>query len=565
MKRAFAVIIPLVLVLALLGTACWYFGYERPDLTTGVLLDQAENMVQEGRYERAITYYSWAWFLEPHRDDIPIDLAETYVAAGNYTKAEYTLVKAISNHPHLTELYAALCRTYVAQDKLLDAVQMLDRTTDPTVKAELDAMRPAAPVVTPESGYYNDYISITVETDAEAAYITANGQYPSTELDRYSAPVTLPSGETTVLVVAVDESGLVSPEVRNGYTVGGIIEAVTLTDPAVEQALREVLNLDADDAIMTDKLWAVTQLTLPETVEDLSDLRLLTGLQSLTVQNVSGLDFTILNQLPALQELDLSGCTISSNAMEAIGSLVHLQKLSLNGCALTDITPFSQLTGLKEVHFANNLLNDVAALSLMPELEIADLAHNPLTSIAGLTTCSKIQYVDITGCSVHTLGSLSGKTDLHTVLASDNDLTDLDDLINCESLKVLEASRNKLEDVAVLPWLPKLERFVAEENAISEFPQLDPYRCSLIYVDLDHNLLEDISGLMFVHSLNYLYVDYNNISDLTPVADCRNLVQVNAWDNPITEESVEALTAVSIILNHNPNFVAPETDEAEDE
>ena len=34
-----------------------------------------------GRYDRAITYYSWAWKLEPNRDDIPVDLvisAEEY-------------------------------------------------------------------------------------------------------------------------------------------------------------------------------------------------------------------------------------------------------------------------------------------------------------------------------------------------------------------------------------------------------------------------------------------------------------------------------------------------------
>ena len=138
-------------------------------------------------------------------------------------------------------------------------------------------------------------------------------------------PLSLGSGETTVLVVAVDASGLVSPVVRNGYTIGGVVEAVTLADPAVEQTVRDTLGLDADDALMSDALWTITHLTLPETVQDLSDLRLFTGLQSLTIRNISGMDFTILNQLPALQELDLSGCTISSNAMEAIGSLTGLQ------------------------------------------------------------------------------------------------------------------------------------------------------------------------------------------------------------------------------------------------
>ena len=65
----------------------------------------------------------------------------------------------------------------------LDAVQMLDRTTDPAVKAELDSLRPAAPTVMPESGYYSEYIDVTVQTDAEAVYATTNGEYPSTDND----------------------------------------------------------------------------------------------------------------------------------------------------------------------------------------------------------------------------------------------------------------------------------------------------------------------------------------------------------------------------------------------
>jgi len=49
------------------------------------------------------------------------------------------------------------------------------------------------------------------------------------------------------------------------------------------------------------------------------------------------------------------------------------------------------------------------------------------------------------------------------------------------------------------------------------------------------------------------------------LADNRNLVQVNVWDNAITEESVEVLGAASIILNYNPNFVDPEAEEEETE
>ena len=175
MKKAFKIVIPLFLVLAVLIAAIWFFGFKRSDMTNSFLLSQAENMAKDGRYNRAIRYYTWATKLEPQRDDIYIKLSETYAAADNFTKAEYTLVKAISNQPDMTELYVALCRTYVAQGKLMDAVQMLDRTTSSTVKAELDAMRPSAPTIKPEGGYYTEYIDISVASEADTIYATFDG------------------------------------------------------------------------------------------------------------------------------------------------------------------------------------------------------------------------------------------------------------------------------------------------------------------------------------------------------------------------------------------------------
>jgi len=561
MKNALKVIIPLVLILAILAAAGWFFLFQRPDLTSAFLLKQADTMVQDQRYERAITYYSWAWKLEPQRDDIPIELANTYVKANNYTKAEYTLVKAISNHPHLTELYVALCQTYVEQDKLLDAVQMLDRTTDASVKAELDSLRPAAPVVSPESGYYTEYIDVTVASDEAIVYATLDGEYPSADIDRYSAPLPLSSGETTVLAIAVNDAGLVSPVVRNGYTIGGVVEAVTLQDEAIEETVRAQLALHEDDELMSDLLWSITHLVLPSTVSNLDDLRLFTGLQSLTLQNVSGMDFTILNQLPALEELDLSGCTISSNALEAIGSLSELKKLTLDGCALTDITAFSQLLKLKELHLSNNSLTDIGVISLMLELEHIELANNPLTSIAALSTCTNLKTVDITGCSVASLGSLGGKSSLETLLASNNQIRKIDDLEDCRNLKTLELNSNLIEDISVLTSLPSLVRFEADQNEITEVPDFDEHNCQLVYFGIDYNQVEDVSGLENIDSLNYVNIDYNKVKDLTPLAENINLVQINAWDNAITEESLEALEEHSIILNYNPNYEDPDAEE----
>ena len=560
MKRVLKIVIPLVVVLALLGTAAWFFLSFRADLTAGFLRGQAAKMVERERYSRAVTYYNWAWQLDPENQEIPLALAEAYAGSGNYTKAEYTLVRAISARPQDVDLYVALCQVYVAQDKLLDAVQMLDRTSDAEVKAALDELRPAAPVLSPENGYYTEYIEVTADGGGNAVYLSIDGDYPSMEDDAYTGPVTLPGGETMVMAVAVDENQMVSQAVQNGYTIGGVVEPVTLNDPAIDAAVREQLGMTAGETLMTDDLWSIAELTLPDTVADLADLSHFTGLTTLTIQNVSGLDFSVLSQLTSLQTLDLSGCTISTGSLDAIAGLTGLRVLRLNNCALTDINALSQLTALTELQLANNSLTDIGVTSLMLDLETVTLTNNPVTSIAGLSACTKLKSLDISGCSVTSIASLSGKTALETLLAGNNQIADLSPLEGCTALAVLEVPYNLVSDISVLAQLPALTRFVGNNNQITAVPDFDEETSKLQYIQLDYNEVTDLAGLQGIDSLNYVYADYNQVETILPLKNNINLIQVNVWDNPIPEEEVKSLQENSIIVNYNPNYEPPEED-----
>lgn len=558
MKRVLKIIIPIVIIVALLAASIWFFFFSRPDLTNNFLISKAQKMTENERYSRAIRYYGWASALEPERNDIAVMLADTYMSCGNYTKAEYTLVNAISEHPNAVELYAALCNVYVKQSKFLDATQMLDRTTDPTVKQALDSLRPKAPLVSPEGGSYHEYIDVSATSDAEAVYLTTNGSYPSSQQDLYREPFTLPGGETTIIAVAVDENGLVSPVVRVGYTIGGVVEPVTLSDPAIDQTVREQLHLNDDDVLMSDMLWSITSLTLPNTVKDLSDLSLFISLRSLTIQEVSGLDFTVLMQTPSLQELNLSGCTIPAPAIESIASLTELEKLILDGCALTDISKFSNLTKMKELCISNNSVSDLGAVSSMTQLESLTVSNNPISTTAPLSSCVNLKYLDISNCSVSSIENLRNLTQLETLLASNNNISKIDHLDACKTLSVVELNSNQVSDISVLASLPSLTRFEADHNTITGVPDFEEDNCILVYISLNYNKVEDISGLAGIDSLNYLNIDYNKVKNLSPIAENINLIKVNAWDNPLSEDGINALTQHEIIVNYNPQYSGDE-------
>ena len=248
MKRALKIVIPILLVAVLLTGAFWYSLHYNRDLTASWLISMADDAVEGERYATAVRYYEWAYELEDKSPEVALRISDCYKNSGNYTKAEYTLVKAIADHP-TKELYLQLSRLYLEQDKVLDAVNMLDKIADPGIRAELEAMRPAAPTISREPGFDNNYITVSLTCETGTLYCTAAATYPSVETDLYSEDITLGLGETTISAVAIGENGLASPLARFGYTVGGVIETVTIEDAALDAAMENYADVNWNEPL----------------------------------------------------------------------------------------------------------------------------------------------------------------------------------------------------------------------------------------------------------------------------------------------------------------------------
>lgn len=555
MKYILKIFLIVLLVVAIIGGACWFFLVQRPDLTMSVFAHWGDYFYDAGRYNRAVSLYETACKLSPNNANLPVRLAQAYINSGNYTKAEYTLVSAITNNPESVQLYVALSKTYIEQDKILDAEQMLDRITSADVKAQIDALRPNAPVLSPESGYYSEYIDVAVTATGGTAYLAVNQDYPSIETDAYEAPVTLEAGDSKVVVVTVAENGLVSDAVYGGYTIGSVVEEVTLSDSALDSYVRELLGKSASDTIMSDELWELEELTLPEGVQDISDLTRFAGLKTLTIQNATGLDLSVLPQLTTLQTLDLSGTTLPTSTLDAIGTLPELKKLVLQGCAVTAINPLVGLSNLEYLDLTNNSVSDLTAITALEHLKDLYLTNNPVKSITYLNSCLELERLHIENCGVSRLSSLAGNTSLQELYASNNEISDISVLSDCVSLSVLDISDNQVKDVSVIANLPELTYFLASHNQIESLPAFDMANCKLVRINVNNNQLTDLSPLKGLPALNYIFADYNQISDISGLEDCPLLTQLNLFDNPVNEEQVKALQEIGRIVNYTPGYV----------
>ena len=570
MKKVFTKIIPVLLSLLILASVFWYcFIYDR-NFTRDMLLTQARYHSTDGNPKMASWFYDSAYELSGQDDSVAIELANQFKAAGNYTKAEYTLSNAIADKATV-QLYMALCKAYVEQDKLLDAVNMLDHIADPAIKAELDAMRPGAPVSDPIPGFYSEYISVNLTSDGGTLYYTTGNEYPSIGDAPFTEPFTLPVGETLIRSVTVAPNGLVSPLTAVTFTVGGVIEEINFTDDVIDNAIRQILGVDEDEILYSNMLWEIHEFVVPEGSMNLHELSNLPYLQKLTIHDQTLDSVSFLAPLSNLKELHLTDCRFPANELGIIAGLPVLERLTLSNCGMSTIAGLENAQRLTDLDLQNNTVRNLEPLSNLINLRNLNLSHNAATSLNALSTLVNLETLDVSYNVLSSISPIATCRNLTTLLANNNKITNLDAIDNLTALTILNVNKNALSDVSVLGnctglveldigsngitdisalhTLTEMELFTFSYNQVVSLPDW-PSGCKLRSIDGTNNLVESLDSLRNMHQLTHVFMDYNNLTSISPIAGCYNLVQVNVYGNEI--DNVDALKEHEIIVNWDP-------------
>ena len=569
MKKTFRVLVPLLLVIAIIASIGWYlFVYDR-DFTRDILLSQARYSNTRGDTKLASWFYDLAYEHTGQDPNVAIELANQYKAVGNYTKAEFTLSNAIADSGGTVELYTALSKTFVEQDKLLDAVRLLDSIPNAQIKTKIDTLRPTVPVPNrpaaskddPDAGLYNEYFGVTLHATTGTVYYSTDGSYPSTSGAVFASPIQLGSGVTELKAICVSDSGLVSRLAVYEYTIGGVIEVVEFRDAAIEASVRQLLGMDADDDIYTDTLWTITEFTLPAEASDPGDLAHLSRLEKLIIQDkeLNNLDF--LSETESLKQLDLSGCRFPASSLSVLSELPNLEHLSLAKCGLSTISALegarrinyldvsgntlrnlevlSDMTTLVELNLAHNAVVDLAQLSGLINLTTLDVSYNSIQTIEPITACTNLTWLNLNNNSLVSLDGADNLKMLTHLSADHNALSGVAVLAACTDLTELSIAYNKISNISALSDLTKLEIFDFSHNQIKALP-LWSAECALRTIDGTNNQLSTIDSLAKLPNLTYVYMDYNKLTNVNALANCYHLVQVNVFGNPIKD--VSALT-----------------------
>ncbi len=573
MKRALRILIPLVLIIAVIASAAWYLLVYDREFTRDMLLSQARGSESAGYHKLAAWLYDLAYEHAEHDDDVAIELARQYIKAGNYTKAEYTLYQAISDGGS-AKLYTERSRVFVAQDKLMDAVNMLNTVDDPAIRAELELNRPMIPSTNYEPKFYNQYITVELSVASGTIYATTDGNYPSVEDGPCTEPIELGAGVTTIYAVTVADNGLVSPLAIYNYTIGGIIEPVTFADPAFEQAVRAQLENGGRETIYSDELWAIQEFTIPREASTYADLKLLPYLTKLTIEEGLNDELHHVAGVTTLQDISIYGIKISDKNLNAIAALPELTRLTMIDCGISSIAGLAGAENLEYLNLNYNTLRNLSALAGCPSLQELHLAHNAVIDLSSLSGLTQLRELDVSYNSLRVIDPICGVPSLQKLNVSHNKLTSLGNIGDlavlvslecqnnaltsiagverCSQLQELNISNNQLVDILPLSSLGNLTYLNFSYNQIPEMPAF-PKTLPLVTIDGSYNMLNTLEQLSGLQQLNNVLMDHNEeIESVEPLKGCSRLIQVNVYGTAVT--NVDILTEVGVIVNFNPTL-----------
>ena len=132
MKHTLKILIPILLILALLIGACYFFLIARRDLTESVFTYWGNHFITTAATAAPSPAASSPCTSPRRTPSLPSGSRAACKRAG-YTSRIYPRQRHHAEPPTAADLYIALSKTYVEQDKLPDAETMLGRITNDAV------------------------------------------------------------------------------------------------------------------------------------------------------------------------------------------------------------------------------------------------------------------------------------------------------------------------------------------------------------------------------------------------------------------------------------------------
>ncbi len=262
--------------------------------------------------------------------------------------------------------------------------------------------------------------------------------------------------------------------------------------------------------------------------------------------------------LTKLESVDFTGQTISFDAMAALEERYPLIKFAFTFTLFGKLlTPETTELDLSDQTFAS--VEEVSeGLKHLPNLTACNLCGSGLTNEqmlelkAAFPNVKFVWHIEIGAWRVRTdieafstgnrktfpngAGEFtgSGRTSLT------NEETEM--LQYCTDLVYLDLGHNKITDLSFVKYVPKLKVLILANGKITDISPLASLT-ELEYLEVFMNYIEDFSPLTGLSKLAYLNLSRTSIADITPLLSLKQLKMLWLMNNKISDEDLAKLAA----------------------
>ncbi len=191
----------------------------------------------------------------------------------------------------------------------------------------------------------------------------------------------------------------------------------------------------------------------------------------------------------------------------------------------------------------------------------------PIKSLVGLEAATNLQNVAMGGNEISDLTPLADLVNLRYLILNGNQISDVSPLVNLPKLRFLDIKNNPLSDAAAGEQIPALERrgvevvpsYLLPPNSVAiSIPDValrtlieahlkKQYRQPITQAEMETfvNLwvigknIKSLVGLETATNLQEVYLNFNAISDLSPLANLPKLRFLDIKNNPLSDAAVD--------------------------
>ena len=331
-------------------------------------------------------------------------------------------------------------------------------------------------------------------------------------------------------------------------------QIVNIPDEKLREGLLRELGLKEEDNITISQLETITKLNLHgRELFDLTGLEYCKNLIEFTCDWSSVSDLTPLKKLVKLEKISLHANKISD--ISVLKDLVNLKELTISINNISDISALKDLVNLKKLYINNNDISDISALKDLVNLEDLVLCDNKISDISVLKNLINLEYLNLDNNNISDISALKDLVNLEQLMLSDNNIIDISPIANSTKLINFWACNNKINDISVLENLINLQDVLLIKNNITEITSIEKLN-KLNRLDLSNNKIKNIDALE--NSPIYkLYLDDNEIQDISVLSTCNNLIELQLSKNKISDIS-------SLSVLHNLGYLTLDNNEISD-